>query len=180
VIEKGAATTPATSDLESALLTGQELYTIAIVIDQMPTLAGWDVTLHGSDLSTEALDKARAGVYSGLEVNRGLPVPLLVRYFDREGLSYRANERLRRMVTWVAGQPHRAVADDLPVGRRVRTQRAHLLRRTHQASGPRSRPAGDRTGGIPHLGGAETTLGLVDCFAPVQVGATTVYRAEAP
>jgi chemotaxis protein methyltransferase CheR len=164
----------------AACSTGQEVYTTRIIIDQMPTLAGWDVTLHGSDLSTEALDKARAGVYSGLEVNRGLPVPLLVRYFDREGLSYRANERLRRMVTWsqvnlIEPLPTTSLWDvvfvrnvliyfDAPTKRRV-------LEAVRRVIAP---------GGFLILGGAETTLGLVDCFAPVQVGATTVYRAEAP
>jgi chemotaxis protein methyltransferase CheR len=164
----------------AACSTGQELYTIAIVIDQMPELAGWDVTLRGTDLSREALDKARAGRYSGLEVNRGLPAPLLVRYFEREGLNYRANERLRNAVSWgelnlIEPLPTTSLWDvvfirnvliyfDTPTKRRV----LEAIRRSMTP------------GGFLMLGGAETTLGLVDCFAPVHVGAATVYRAEAP
>ncbi len=164
----------------AACSTGQELYTIAIVLDQLPELAGWDITLHGTDLSTEALDKAREGLYSGLEVNRGLPAPLLIRYFDREGLSYRANAKLRSSMTWaqlnlIEPFPTTALWDvvfirnvliyfDTPTKRRV-------LEAIRRVIAP---------GGFLILGGAETTLGLVDCFAPVHVGAATVYRAEAP
>jgi len=164
----------------AACSTGQELYTIAMIIDQMADLKGWDVTLHGTDLSAPTVLKARAGRYSGLEVNRGLPAPMLVRYFDREGLNYRANAKLRSAVTFaelnlIEPWPTTALWDvvflrnvliyfDPATKRRV-------LESVRRVISP---------GGFLILGGAETTLGLVDCFSPVQVGATTVYRTEAP
>ena len=77
---------------------GQEPYTIAMVVDQVPELAGWDIEILATDLSPEMLDRARSGLYSQLEVNRGLPAQLLVKHFERSGTGYQLKEGLRRSV----------------------------------------------------------------------------------
>ena len=79
---------------------GQEPYTIAMVLDQIPGLAGWDVEMLGTDISPEMVERARAGRYSQLEVNRGLPAPFLVKYFERDGTGYQLKEGIRRMVQY--------------------------------------------------------------------------------
>jgi chemotaxis protein methyltransferase CheR len=63
-------------------------------------LAGWQVNIVATDLSAVALERARAGVYTQLEVNRGLPAAYLIRHFQREGITWRLKDDIRRMVTF--------------------------------------------------------------------------------
>ena len=49
-------------------------------------LGGWDIQIRGADLSEQVLERARAGKYMQIEVNRGLPASLLVKHFRRDGL----------------------------------------------------------------------------------------------
>ena len=80
----------------AACSSGQEPYTIAMLLDHhFPQLAGWDVSILGTDLSGQMLDRAREGAYTKLEVNRGLPAPMLVKYFEAEGLMWRVKKPLR-------------------------------------------------------------------------------------
>lgn len=82
-----------------ACSTGQEPYSLAILLrEHFPTLISWRLKIIAGDLSTEVLDRARSGVYTQLEVNRGLPAPLLLKYFDREGTTFRAKPELRSMI----------------------------------------------------------------------------------
>lgn len=90
-----------------AASTGQEPYTIAMVIkDDVPNLQGWDVSMLATDLSTQVLDKAQAGRYSNLEVNRGLPATRLVRWFSREGSGHLVSDELRSMIRFA---PHNLI-----------------------------------------------------------------------
>jgi chemotaxis protein methyltransferase CheR len=83
----------------AASSTGQEPYTLAMVIrENFPVLAGWRVEILGTDLSTEVLDRAREGRYAQLEVNRGLPAALLVKYFEHQGASWIVKPELKRGV----------------------------------------------------------------------------------
>jgi chemotaxis protein methyltransferase CheR len=82
----------------AASSTGQEAYTMAMVIDRVPQLAGWNVRIVGTDLSEGVLAQAREGRYAQLEVNRGLPVTMLTRYFDRDGIAWRIKPEVHKMV----------------------------------------------------------------------------------
>ena len=78
---------------------GQEPYSLALLLrGRFPELAGWQVEIVATDVSPAQLDRARAGLYSQLEVNRGLPAALLVKHFQPEGLAWRLNADIRRMV----------------------------------------------------------------------------------
>ena len=80
---------------------GQEIYSLAMVVDEdRPKLGAAKVELFASDLSEGNLAKAQAGLYTQFEVQRGLPVKLLLRYFDKEGELWRASPGLRQMVRW--------------------------------------------------------------------------------
>ena len=66
--------------------------------EHFPELLGWKVTLLASDLSREVLARARAGRYNQIEVNRGLPAALLVKYFEQHGTDWQLQPALRSMV----------------------------------------------------------------------------------
>lgn len=83
----------------AAVSSGQEAYSLAMILDEMaPRLAGWRLEIVGTDISGEILERARAGLYSQFEVQRGLPIQLLLKYFKQEGDNWRIAETIRDMV----------------------------------------------------------------------------------
>lgn len=82
----------------AASSTGQEAYSLAMMIaEYFPSLANWDVKILGTDISRTVVDYARAGRYRRLEVNRGLPARMLLKYFERDGEEWVLSARLRAM-----------------------------------------------------------------------------------
>jgi chemotaxis protein methyltransferase CheR len=160
----------------AACSSGQEAYTIAMVLtDVFPDLAP-RVAITATDLSEEMVARTRAGRYSQLEVNRGLPAPLLVRHFTRAGNEWEVSPALRRMVTartcnLAAPLPPLGPFDvvylrnvliyfDLPTKRAILGRVRQLL----------------RPDGWLFLGAAETTLGVDDAWERVVVGRSSAYR----
>jgi chemotaxis protein methyltransferase CheR len=85
----------------AAAACGQEAYSLAILLDEMGLAAqGWKIDLIATDLSAEAIARAKEGLYSHYEVQRGLSVQLLLKHFTPEGANWRIAERLRRMVSF--------------------------------------------------------------------------------
>ncbi|MEZ5822438.1 MAG: protein-glutamate O-methyltransferase CheR [Xanthobacteraceae bacterium] len=82
----------------AASSTGQEPYSIAMVLKETPALAGWRTEIIGTDLSQEVLEKSKAGLYSQFEVQRGLPIQMLVKYFKQNGEFWQINPDIRAMV----------------------------------------------------------------------------------
>ncbi len=78
---------------------GQEPYTISMILDQhFPQLKSWKLNFVATDISNKILDKARQGRYSQLEINRGLPAPLLLKYFQKDGLEWQMKAEFRNMI----------------------------------------------------------------------------------
>jgi chemotaxis protein methyltransferase CheR len=161
----------------AACSTGQELYSLAILLaEHFPQLERWDVELFGSDLAQGVLEKAAAGVYSQLEVNRGLPATLLVKYFDKEVLVWRVKESLRQKVKFlrinlIEPWPPLPVMDVIFL-RNVLIYfpspvKQQILRKMRQRLAP---------DGALFLGGAETTLGLDDAWQRIPCGKSAFYR----
>src|SRR5262245_36574260 len=79
--------------------TGQEPYSLAMSLKEMgAALAGRRVDIVATDLSTEVLEKSNSEIHSQVEVQRGLPIQLLVKYFKQSGELWQINPELRTMV----------------------------------------------------------------------------------
>ncbi|MCU1225750.1 MAG: methyltransferase, CheR-type [Edaphobacter sp.] len=82
----------------AASSTGQEAYSLAMLIaEHFPLISGWDVKIFGTDISRQVIDYARRGRYRRLEVNRGLPARMLLKYMERDGEEWEVCSRIRSM-----------------------------------------------------------------------------------
>jgi chemotaxis protein methyltransferase CheR len=85
----------------AASSTGQEPYTVSMIMrEKFPELQTWAIEQFATDISQAALDRARAGRYSQLEVNRGLPARYLLKYFTKHGLEWHISDAIRGMVKY--------------------------------------------------------------------------------
>src|SRR6202048_2700626 len=82
----------------AASSTGQEPYSIAMCVKELAGLAGWRVEIVAPDLSQAVLEKSKAGIFSQFEVQRGLPIQMLVRHFTQVGELWQLNADIRAMV----------------------------------------------------------------------------------
>lgn len=162
----------------AACSSGQEPYSLAMMLlERFPHIVqAWNVRIVATDLSGEMLGRAVAGRFTQLEVNRGLPAPYLVKYFQRDGAFWRISDRVREMVEFRAvnlAEPWPFIPDtDLLMMRNVLIYFDH---RTKQEILARCRRV-IRPGGHLVLGTAETTLNIDDRFERVVSGTATTYR----
>jgi chemotaxis protein methyltransferase CheR len=85
----------------AASSTGQEAYSLAmLIVENFPELAQWDVKIVGTDISRQVVDYAQKARYRRLEVNRGLPARLLVKYLVRDGEEWEVCEQVRQMCSF--------------------------------------------------------------------------------
>jgi len=98
----------------TAAATGQEPYSLAMSLKAIgPALAGWRVEILATDLSNEVLAKAKAGIYNQFEVQRGLPIQQLVKFFSQVGEAWQIAEEIRAMVKF---RPLNLLADFSSLG----------------------------------------------------------------
>jgi chemotaxis protein methyltransferase CheR len=156
---------------------GQEPYTISMVLrDALAGHPGWTTSLLASDLSAEMLERTRAGRYSQLEVNRGLPVTMLVKHFDKVGTEWQVKPELRSMVQT---RPLNLAVPFPPMGPFdivfLRNVLIYFDTPTKRAVLERVRRV-LRPDGYLFLGGAETTLTIDDAWERVVLDRATAYR----
>lgn len=164
----------------AASSSGQEPYSLAILIrEHFPDVAKlWNVQILGTDLSAKMVERASAGKFSQLEVNRGMPARMLVKHFTRVGADWQINEDLRRMVDIRRGNLIEAnswtqiPAVDAVLVRNVliyfdRQTRAEILERVRD----RLRPDG-----FLMLGSSETAVGVDGRYERRQVGKTVLFH----
>ena len=85
----------------AAASTGQEPYSLAMILKEMAAqVAGWRIEIIATDLSHEVLEKARAGLYSQFEVQRGLPIQMLMKYFTQAGETWQISPEIKAMVQY--------------------------------------------------------------------------------
>jgi chemotaxis protein methyltransferase CheR len=152
----------------AAASTGQEPYSLAMSLKQMEReLAGWRVDIVATDLSNEVLEKARNGLYSQFEVQRGLPIQLLIKHFTQIGDLWQIAPDIRAMVRYrqlnllndfaelgvfdVVFCRNVLIYFDLPTKFEVFDRLSRVM-------------AGD---GYLVLGAAETVVGLTDSFKTI-------------
>ncbi|MCC7251459.1 protein-glutamate O-methyltransferase CheR [Hyphomicrobium sp.] len=99
----------------AASSTGQEAYSLAMILDEFAArMVGWKVEIVGTDLSEQVLEKAKKGIYSQFEVQRGLPAPMLLRHFNQIGESWQISDHIRSKVSF---RPLNLLADFTALGR---------------------------------------------------------------
>ncbi len=162
-----------------ACSSGQEPYSIMMLLrDAFPSLADWNISLLATDLSAAMLERARAGIYTQLEVNRGLPAPMLVKFFEKRDDQWRIVARIRRgiefrelnLVRPWPGIPRMDVIflRNVMIYFALGAKRAILSQvRQHL-----------RSDGYLFLGGAETTYGVDEGFERVVLGKVAAYRLK--
>ncbi len=151
----------------AAASTGQEPYSLAMSLKEMGSrVAGWRIEIVASDLSNEVLEKARAGIYSQFEVQRGLPIQLLVKYFSQIGDTWQIAPDIRAMVQY---RPLNLLGDFSHLGVFdvvfCRNVLIYFDQATKTAVLDRIARVTDR-GGYLVLGAAETVVGLTESFKP--------------
>jgi chemotaxis protein methyltransferase CheR len=147
--------------------TGQEPYSLAMCLkDMSAAMAGWRIEIIATDLSQEVLEKSKAGIYSQFEVQRGLPIQMLVKYFKQIGEMWQVNADVRAMIQ------HRQLnllhdfsqlgVFDVIFCRNVliyfdQDTKINIFNRLAKTTEP---------DGFLVLGAAETVVGLTDVFKP--------------
>jgi chemotaxis protein methyltransferase CheR len=147
--------------------TGQEPYSLAMCLREMGgILAGWRIEILATDLSQEVLEKSKAGLYTQFEVQRGLPIQMLVQYFKQTADMWQVNADIRAMVQ------HRQLnllkdfshlgSFDVIFCRNVliyfdQDTKAGIFERFTKVIEP---------DGVLVLGAAESVVGITDAFAP--------------
>ena len=160
----------------AACSSGQEPYTIAMLMADHAVPAGVAVDILATDISQEMVDRTKAGTYSQLEVGRGLPAPMLVKHFKRVGTKWQVADPLRAMVraqrlNLAAPFPPLPLFDvvflrNVLIYFDTATKRS-ILQRVRRVLSP---------DGYLFLGGAETTIGVDDEWTRETVGRFTLHR----
>jgi chemotaxis protein methyltransferase CheR len=161
----------------AACSTGQEPYSVSMLVrESFPELLQWNLHQRATDISDDALERARAGRYTQIEVNRGLPAKLLVKYFEKHGQEWRIHDVITQMVRFEelnlnGPWPPQAKYDvvfirnvmiyfDVEAKRRILGRMYDLL----------------EPDGFLFLGAAETTFSLDDRFERMDVRGAGCYR----
>ncbi len=157
--------------------TGQEPYSLGIVIKEEATrLNGWRVDILSTDISSAVTARGARGGYSQFEVQRGMPIQLLMKYFKQTGDTWQVDDAVRRMVRWqvfnLLTPSYSALGRfDIVFCRNVliyfdRATKVEVMARIADVLEP---------DGYLVLGAAETVVGLSDRFEP-EPGAHGLYR----
>lgn len=149
----------------AAASTGQEPYSLAMMFKQAEQeFAGWKIEIVATDISADVLEKAKAGLYTQFEVQRGLPIQLLLKYFKQDGDQWRIAQELRDMVQY---RQHNLLDDFAMLGmfdvifcRNVliyfdQPTKIDVFGRMQKITEP---------DGYLFLGAAETVIGLTDAY----------------
>ncbi|HEY2620356.1 MAG TPA: CheR family methyltransferase [Acetobacteraceae bacterium] len=152
----------------AASSSGQEAYSIAMIVTECRASIGdRRIEIIGTDLARDQVARAREGLYTQFEVQRGLPVQMLMRYFHKEANGWRISDAIRAMVQY---REWNLLADLRPLGQFDVVFCRNVLIYFDQATKAQVLDAVARqipADGLLYLGGAETVLGITSRFAPL-------------
>jgi chemotaxis protein methyltransferase CheR len=161
----------------AASSTGQEAYSLAMLLLE-EGIKDWNVQILGTDFSSKVVERARAGIFQQIEVNRGLPATLLLKHFHRDGIDWQLKEDVRKMAQFETIDLRKSMRTlgpfDLVFCRNVmiyfdNETKQKILRELHSTL---------FRGGWLLLGGAETAFGLDEWFDRKSIAGATVYVAR--
>lgn len=162
--------------LSAPCSTGQEPYSLAMLILESGLFADWRTEIVGIDISSNAVEQATKGVYSQQEINRGLPVKYLIKYFTQVNDIWKIKPAVKQMVTFRKQPLHNA---PLPPGsfdlilcrnlliyfdEQTRLQILSTLCRSLESDG------------FIILGGSESARNITSLLKPVRIQSTTFYE----
>ncbi len=152
----------------AAASTGQEAYSLAMAFaEHRAMMPGRSVEVLGTDLACEPIQRAREGLYTQFEVQRGLPVQMLIKYFEKEERGWRVKPEIRATVQF---REWNLLADLSALGRFDVVFCRNVLIYFDPPTKTRVLNAIARqivSDGVLYLGGTETTLGLTTRFLPL-------------
>jgi len=164
----------------AAASSGQEPYSLAMILkEESAKLAGWRHEIVATDISNQILSKAKAGLYTQFEVQRGLPVQLLTKYFSKQGDQWEIDSSIKSMVNFkefnLLGQMAALGKFDIVFCRNV------LIYFDHQTKSDILRKISEimLDDSMLALGAAETTLGLSTAFSLIP-GTSGIYTPNRP
>lgn len=147
---------------------GQEPYSISMVLKELgPILNDWRIDILATDISRAMLEKARSGLYTQFEVQRGLPIAMLMKYFKQSGDKWEMDPAIRAMVKFeefnLLDDPTRLGQFDIVFCRNVliyldQPTKTKVLEGIFRLMLPDS---------VLYMGGAETVMGVTEKFLPV-------------
>jgi len=160
----------------AAASTGQEPYSLLMLLDEsFPELKQWSVEIVATDIAQTMIDRSREGIYSQFEVQRGLPIQYLVKYFSQVSQGWQIKETLRQRIVWqklnlldrfdslgpfdLVLCRNVLIYFEVPMKREILDRVARLL----------------RPDGYLLLGAAETVLGICDRFDRYRGCASAAY-----
>lgn len=165
----------------AACSSGQEPYSLAMLVNAAAAkLADWTVEIVATDISHSVLARAEQGVFSQFEIQRGLPVDLLVKHFTQEGEGWRLHDNIRKMVSF---RPFNLLQDYRGLGQFDLVFCRNVL--IYFDLETKSRVLGAISNvlnkdGVLFLGSAESTVGLTEDFWPVQAGQGVYKHTNGP
>jgi len=151
----------------AAASSGQEPYSLRMLLGDRTDMAGWNYSILGTDLSRDILDIAEKGLYTQFEVQRGLPIQMLMKYFTQIEEKWQISDEIRQAVQYKTLNLLDSFTSlgkfDLIFCRNVliyfdEPTKADILKRLAAQMEPDS---------FLFLGGAETVLGITDAFVPM-------------
>lgn len=154
----------------AAASSGQEAYSLAMILsEEAMRFQGWRAEIIGTDLSSEMVERAKSGIYSQFEVQRGLPIALLMKYFSQSGADkWQIKDSLKQMVQYRTAN---LLTDFGPIGTFDVVFCRNVLIYFDQATKTRVLDAISQImapDGVLFLGGAETVLGISSKFKPLE------------
>lgn len=160
----------------SACSTGQEPYTLAMCLaEDAAKVSGWNIDIIASDLADKVVEKAKQGTFSQLEVQRGLPITMLVKYFTQDGQTWTIKPEMKRLITFrtmnlldsyaILGKFDFILCRNVLIYFDQETKK-DILTRMHGILNP---------GGVVMLGSSETIFNMGEHFVPFE-GEASIYK----